>query len=47
MYEDSSAKDVAHSDWIYNKINTYDLNFSIELEVKMKEKALIKFLELV
>jgi UV DNA damage endonuclease len=47
LYEDSSAKDVAHSDWIYNKINTYDLNFSIELEVKMKEKALIKFLELV
>lgn len=47
LYEDSSAKDVAHSDWIYNRINTYDLDFSIELEVKMKEKALIKFLELV
>jgi UV DNA damage endonuclease len=47
LYEDSSAKDVAHSDWIYNKINTYDLDFSIELEVKMKEKALIKFLEIV
>jgi UV DNA damage endonuclease len=44
LYEDSSAKDVAHSDWIYNKINTYELDFSIELEVKMKEKALLKLI---
>jgi len=45
MFEDSSAKEVAHSDWIYRKIQTYGLDFSIELEVKMKEKALLKYIE--
>jgi UV DNA damage endonuclease len=44
IFEDSSAKDVAHSDWIYNKINTYGIDFSIELEVKMKELALLKLI---
>lgn len=43
LYEDSTSKDVAHSDWIWNKIPTYGLDFSIELEVKMKEKALLKY----
>ena len=42
-YEDPSAKDVAHSDWLYEKIETYDLVFDIELEVKMKEKALLEY----
>ena len=45
LYEDSSAKDVAHSDWIWNKIETYDKVFDIELEVKMKDLALLKYLE--
>lgn len=45
IFEDSSAKDVAHSDWIYNKISTYGLDFSVELEVKMKETALLKYLD--
>lgn len=43
LYEDTAAKDVSHSDWIYNKINTYDLEFSIELEAKMKDLALLKY----
>lgn len=44
LYEDSSCKEVAHSDWIWvEKIETYDLEFDIELEVKMKEQALLKF----
>jgi len=44
LYEDSTSKDVAHSDWIWNeKIPTYELEFDIELEVKMKEKALLKY----
>lgn len=44
LYEDSSCKDVAHSDWIWtDNIPTYGLEFDIELEVKMKEKALIKY----
>jgi UV DNA damage endonuclease len=45
IFEDISAKEVAHSDWIYNKINTYGKEFSIELEVKMKEKALLKYIK--
>lgn len=43
IFEDSSAKEVAHSDWIYEKIETFGLHFDIELEVKMKEKALLKY----
>jgi len=45
LFEDSSAKDVAHSDWIWSKIETYDRVFDIELEVKMKDLALLKYLE--
>lgn len=40
LYEDSTSKELAHSDWINEKIETYGLDFDIELEVKMKEKAL-------
>lgn len=43
LYEDSTAKELAHSDWINEKIETYGLNFDIELEVKMKEKALLNY----
>jgi UV DNA damage endonuclease len=45
IYEDSSAKEVAHTDWIWGEVETYDLKFDIEFEVKMKDKALLKFLE--
>jgi UV DNA damage endonuclease len=45
IYEDTSAKEVAHSDWIHNKIPTYGKSFDIELEVKMKELALLRILE--
>lgn len=45
LFEDISARDVAHSDWIWvNELPTYGREFDIELEVKMKEKALLKFL---
>lgn len=45
LFEDSSAKDVAHSDWIWTKqLPTYGKSFDIELEVKMKEKALLKLI---
>lgn len=33
----------AHSDYIYNKINTYDKEIDIMIEAKMKELALIKY----
>jgi UV DNA damage endonuclease len=45
MFEDSSVKEVAHSDWIYNKIPTYGMDFSIELEIKMKDLALLKYIK--
>jgi UV DNA damage endonuclease len=43
LHEDPFCKELAHSDWINEKIETYDLNFDIELEVKMKEKALLNY----
>lgn len=43
LFEDNSAKDLAHSDWIHEKIETYGHNFDIELEVKMKDKALLHY----
>ena len=44
IYEDYSSKEVAHSDWIWNpEIPTYGMEFDIELEVKMKEKALLQY----
>ena len=45
IYEDSNSKEVAHSDWIWSKIETYDRIFDIELEVKMKDLALLKYKE--
>ena len=46
IYEDISARDVAHSDWIWAKeLPTYGKQFDIELEVKMKELALLKLIE--
>jgi len=45
LHEDESVKEVAHSDWIWKSPETYGLNFDIEFEVKMKEKALLKFME--
>ncbi len=42
-HEDPTAKEVAHSDWLYEKIETYGMEFDIELEVKMKEKALLEY----
>ena len=45
LFEDISAKDVAHSDWIWTKeLPTYGKSFDIELEVKMKELALLKLI---
>jgi UV DNA damage endonuclease len=43
LFEDSSSKLLAHSDWIHEKIETYGFDFDIELEVKMKEKALLDY----
>ncbi len=45
IFEDANSKEVAHSDWIWNKIETYDRIFDIELEVKMKDLALLRYLK--
>jgi len=45
LYEDESSKEVAHTDWVWGRVETYGLNFDIEFEVKMKDLALLKFLE--
>ncbi len=43
LFENSESKEVAHSDWIHTEIETYGLSFDIELEVKMKDKALLDY----
>jgi UV DNA damage endonuclease len=45
IFEDESAKEVAHSDWIYNEVPTYGMDFSIEFETKMKDLSLLKYLK--
>jgi len=44
-FEDNLARTTAHSDWIWEKkVETYDLEFDIEFEVKRKQEALIKYI---
>jgi UV DNA damage endonuclease len=45
IHEDPSAKEVAHSDWIWETVETHGMDFDIEFEVKQKDLALIKYLE--
>lgn len=45
IYEDNSAKEVAHTDWVWGDVETYGLNFDIEFEVKMKDLALLKYIK--
>jgi len=44
VYEDESSKLLAHTDWIWNDVETYGFIFDIEFEVKMKDKALLRFI---
>jgi len=41
--EDSSAKIIAHADYIYEKIETYGLGFDTEIEAKAKDLAVIRY----
>jgi len=43
LHEDDSVILRAHADYIYEKIETYNMDLDIELEVKAKELALIKY----
>jgi len=40
---DESIRPQAHSDIIYNKINTYGLNPDVVIEAKLKEQAIFKY----
>lgn len=42
---DNNIKPQAHSDYIYNKINTYGYNLDVMVEAKHKELAVIKYKE--
>jgi UV DNA damage endonuclease len=41
--EDTSGKNIAHADYIYEEIKTYGLEFDTELECKKKDIALLKY----
>ncbi len=41
--EDATSKKEAHSDWVYEPINTYGKDIDIILETKMKELSLMKY----
>ncbi len=42
-YNDPKIKAHAHSDYIKNKINTYDYEVDVMIEAKAKERALLKY----
>jgi UV DNA damage endonuclease len=41
--EDSSVKEQAHADYVYESINDHGLSFDCEIEAKCKEKAVLKY----
>lgn len=43
-YEDESAVKTAHADYIYEEIQTFGLDFDIEIEAKAKDLAVLKYL---
>lgn len=43
-FEDNTAKSEAHSDFIYEKFNDYGNFLDVELECKMKDIALKKYI---
>lgn len=45
LYEDSAVINRSHSDWIYNRVPAYGLTADVELECKMKDKALLTYME--
>lgn len=45
LHEDASVMLRAHADYVYEAIETYDMALDIELEVKAKELALLKYQE--
>jgi UV DNA damage endonuclease len=44
VYEDQTCRETAHSDWIWGDVETYGMDFDIEFEVKMKDLAVLKYI---
>lgn len=44
-FEDESAIKTAHADYIYEEIQTFGLDFDIEIEAKAKDLAVLKYLK--
>jgi UV DNA damage endonuclease len=42
-FEDASVIARSHADYIYEKINTYELTFDIEIEAKAKDLAVLQY----
>jgi UV DNA damage endonuclease len=45
IWEDNTCRSNAHSDWIWDTVETYGQQFDIEFEVKMKDLAVLKYIE--
>ena len=46
LHEDSSVKEQAHADYIYENIMTYGMDIDIDIEAKKKEKAVQQYLKM-
>jgi UV DNA damage endonuclease len=44
-HEDEKSIATAHADYIYEKIQTFGLDFDIEIEAKAKDLAVLKYRE--
>lgn len=44
-FEDFSSKSQAHADFVYEKINDYGISLDIEVEAKMKDLAVLKYIQ--
>lgn len=43
IHEDLLSIQTAHADFVYDKIETYDMEFDIEIEAKAKERAIMRY----
>ena len=43
IYEDATAKQIAHADFLYEKFESFDIEVDIELECKQKDLALFRY----